>query len=113
MMRIEGGEWTRKSIAKWLSLSHASQENVRWVMGYIVNLTVIMDGIFRTAARNTTENTAQEVIRDHIRSGRRDSIHWDISRFVAETYLNRFANSDKDSVLEKIIDLIVQYCAPS
>ena len=111
-MRIEGGEWTRKSIAKWLSLSHASQENVRCLMGYIVNLTVILDGISRITARNTMENTTQEVMGDHIRSGHRDSIHRDISRFVAETFPNRFAMF-QDSVLEKIFGLIKQYCAPS
>jgi hypothetical protein len=80
-------------------------------MGYIVTLIVILDRIFRTPARNMTENTAQKVMSDHIGSGRRDNIHQDISRFVAETFPNRFKNSQNDSVLEKIIDLIRQYCA--
>ena len=78
-------------------------------MGYIVNLIVILDGMFRTAARNTMENIAQEVMGDHIRSGRRDNIHWDIRSFVEETFPIRFS-LQKDSVLEKIIDLIRQYC---
>ena len=79
------------------------------MMGYIVNLIVILDGMFRTAARNTMENIAQEVMGDHIRSGRRDNIHWDIRSFVEETFPIRFS-LQKDSVLEKIIDLIRQYC---
>jgi hypothetical protein len=80
-------------------------------MAYIVNLIVILDGIFRAAATNTTESTAQEVMRDHIRSGRRDNIHWDIRSFVTGTYPIRFAIPQKDSVVEKIVDLIRQYCA--
>ena len=47
---------------------------------------------------------------DHIGSGRRDNIHQDISKFVAETFPIRFIDSQEDSVLEKIIDLIRQYC---
>ena len=80
------------------------------MMGYIVNLIVILDRIFRTPARNRSEDTVQEVMGDHIRSGRRDNIHQDISRFVAETFPDRFLNSQKDSMLEKIIELIGQYC---
>lgn len=72
-MYIERGEWPPRRIANWLSLSphacHASQEteeteeNVRCVMGYyqaccIVNLIVILDSVFRTAAGNETENAA-------------------------------------------------------
>ena len=71
------GEWTvdrRRSIANRLNLTRARQESVRCVMGYIVNLIVILDGMFRTAARNTMENIAQEVMGNHIRSGRRDNI---------------------------------------
>ena len=111
-MHTEGGEWTRRGIAKWLSLSHGSQENVRCVMAYIVNLIVILDGISRAAATNTTESIAQEVMRDHIRSGRRDSIHEDIRRFVTGMFPIRFSIPQKDSVVEKIIDLIRRYCRP-
>ena len=82
------------------------------MMAYIVNLIVILDGISRAAGTNTIENTTEEVMRDHIRSGRRDNIQWDIRRFVAGTYPIRFAIPQKDSVVEKIIDLIRRYCAP-
>ncbi|KAN0107065.1 hypothetical protein V8E52_010510 [Russula decolorans] len=90
----------------------SSQENVRCVMGYIVNLTVILDDIFRTTGGNVTENAALKVMGTHVRSGRRDSIHRDIRSFVTETFSIRFAVPQKDLVLEKIIDLIRQYCAP-
>ena len=110
---IEGGEWSPRIIGNWLSrLYHASQENVRCVMGYIVNLTAILDCIFRTAAGNVTENVALEVTSAHVRSGRRDRIHRDIRNFVTETFASRFAFPQKDLVLEKIIDLIGQYCVP-
>ena len=89
-----------------------SQENVRCVMGYIVNLTVILDDIFRTTGGNVTENAALKVMGTHVRSGRKDSIHRDIRSFVTETFSIRFAVPQKDLVLEKIIDLIRQYCAP-
>ena len=104
------GRWT--CIAKWLNLSRSRQESVRCVMGYIVNLIMILDGMFRAAARNTMENAAQEAMGDHIGSGRRDNIHQDIRRFVEDIFPIRF-NSQRYLVLEKIIDLIRQHCFPS
>jgi hypothetical protein len=90
----------------------SSQENVRCVMGYIVNLTVILDDIFRTTGGKVTENAALKVMAPHVRFGRRDSIHRDIRSFVTETFSIRFAVPQKDLTLEKIIHLIIQYCAP-
>ena len=82
-------------------------------MGYIVNLTVILDNIFRTTGGNVTENAALKVMENHVRSGHKDSIHRDIRSFVTETFSIRFAVPQKDMVLEKIIDLIGQYQCPS
>lgn len=83
-------------------------------MGYIVNLTVILDGISRAAAGNVTENAALKVMSSHVRSGRRDSIHRDIRSFVAFVIRSpvRLA-PQKDLVLERMIDLIRNYCSPS
>ena len=68
----------------------------------------------KTAICNVTDNDALKVkvINEHVRlrSARRDSIHRDIRNFVTETYPTRFANPQKDLVLEKIINLIKQYC---
>ena len=111
-MYIVGGERTRKSIANKLSLLRNSQENVRCVMGYIVNLTVILDGIFKTAGGNVTDSVIIEVTNSHIRSGRRDSIHQHIRSFVTETFAIWFAIPQVDLILETIIDLIRQYCTP-
>jgi hypothetical protein len=82
------------------------------MMGYIVNLTVILDNIFRTTSGSVTGNSAQEVVDTHVRSGSRDSIHRDIRSFVAETFSIRYATPDKDLILENIVSLIRRYCAP-
>ena len=88
------------------------QTVVRCLMSYIVDLHVILDDITKAAIRTVTDNDALEVMDEHIRSGRRDSIHREIRDFVTETYPTRFAiaNPPKDQVLEKIIELIRQYC---
>jgi hypothetical protein len=81
-------------------------------MGYIVNLTVILDDIFRTTGGNVTENAALKVMGTHVRSGRRDKIHWDIRSYVAETFSVRFAVPENDLDFQKIVHLIRQYCPP-
>ena len=81
-------------------------------MGYIVDLTVILDDIFRITAGNVSASDVQSATNRHIRSSRRDRIHRDIHSFVAETFTNRFTVPQRDLVLEKIIDLIRQYCVP-
>jgi len=93
-------------------LLHVSQENVQCVMGYIVDLTVILDDIFRTAEGNVSLNDVRSAVDQHVRSGRRGRIHQDIRSFVTETYSIRFKDLQRDLALEKIIDLIRQYCAP-
>ena len=111
-MYIEGGEWTREGIAKRLSLLHNTQENVQCVMGYIVNLTLILYDISKTAAGSVTENAALKAMNSYIKSSRRNSVHQDIRSFVTDKFPIRFATPQKDLVLEKIIDLIGQYCVP-
>ena len=108
-MYIKGGEPSPRSVSDWLSLSHASQENVRCVMGYIVNLTVILNAIFRKGTRNVSENDTLRVMVAHIKYGSMDSIHRDIRSFVAWESI-RLAVPQKDLVIEKIIGLIRKYC---
>jgi hypothetical protein len=95
------------------SLSSVSQENVQCVMGYIVDLTVILDDVFRIAAGSVSDNDVQTAMDTHASSGRRDRIHQDIRSFVTETFALRFMVSKKDLVLEKMDDLIRHYCASS
>jgi len=94
-----------------LAQSHldVSQENVGCVMGYIVDLTVVLGDIFRTGAGNVSADDAQLAVDRHVSSGSRDRIHEDIRNFVAEI---RAMDPQSDHVLEKIIDLIWQYCIP-
>ena len=81
-------------------------------MGYIVDLTVILDDIFRTTSGTVSVNEAQSAVNRHVRSGRRDRIHREIRSFVTEAFAIRFTVPQKDLILEKIIDLIRQYCSP-
>jgi hypothetical protein len=82
------------------------------MMSYIVNLTVLLDGIFKAADGNVTEDAVLMVTDAHVESGRRDSIHRDIRSFVTETSAMWVAVPQKDLVFEKIVDLIKRYCAP-
>jgi hypothetical protein len=82
-------------------------------MGYIVDLSVILDDIFRRGADNVSTNDAQMAMDRHINSGRRDRIHHDIYSFVTETFAIRFSVPQRDLVSDKIVDLIRQYCVPS
>ena len=81
-------------------------------MGYIVDLTVILDDIFNIVTGDVSNSDIQSAMDGHVRSGRRDRIHRDISSFVTETFAIRFTMPRRDLVLEKIIDLIRQYCVP-
>ena len=82
-------------------------------MGYIVDLTVIMDGIFRVAAGSMSPQDAKLVFERHVRSGHRSEIHHDIRSFVTEAFAIRpLVPQQKDVIFERIIDLIKQFCVP-
>ncbi|KAH9172754.1 hypothetical protein EDB89DRAFT_2069422 [Lactarius sanguifluus] len=99
--------------ADWVNdVYRGSQENVRCVVGYIVNLTVILDGIFRIAAGDMSPSHVQQVFERHARSRHRDTINRDIRSFIAEAFAIRSFAPQKDLVLERIIDLIRQFCVP-
>jgi hypothetical protein len=67
------------------------------MMGYIVDLTVIMDGIFRMTPANVLPKDAQQVLERHVRSGHRDAIHSDIRSFIAEVLAIRSLAPQKGS----------------
>jgi len=79
-------------------------------MGYIVDLTVIVDDIFRTVPGDVSYNDVQLAMHRHVDSGRRDRIHRDIRSFVTEILPIRFMVPQKDLVLERTIELIRRYC---
>ena len=92
--------------------SHVSPENVQCLMGYIVDLNVILNEICRTTAGNVSANCVQQAMDNHVGSGRRDEIHRDISNFVTGTFANKTSVLQGDVVLEEIVELIRQYCVP-
>ena len=99
--------------AEWVyDVYRGSQENVQSVMGYIIDLTVILDDIFRMAAHNVFRDDVEKALDRHVSSGRRDRIHGDINSFVPGMFESRLMVPRRDLILEKIIDLIRRYCVP-
>ena len=79
-------------------------------MGYIVDLNVILNDICRTTIGIVSANHVQQVMDRHVRSGGpRDAIHHDIRNFITA---NKTLVPQGDAVLEKITELIWQYCGP-
>ncbi|KAF8269504.1 hypothetical protein EI94DRAFT_1828906 [Lactarius quietus] len=111
---LSSSDRTGATYADWTQDAYrGSQENVRCLTGYIVDLMVIMDGIFRMNAGDMRSSHADQVFERHIMSGRRDAIHRDIRRFIAEEpVLSSFA-PHRDLVLERVIDLIREFCVPT
>ncbi|KAN0138726.1 hypothetical protein V8E53_003714 [Lactarius tabidus] len=99
--------------ADWVNdVYSGSQENVRCLMGYIVDLMVILYGSFRLAAGDMSPKCARQVLERHVESRHKDLIHRDIENFTAEVFATRFSAPQNDLVLERIIGLIKQYSVP-
>lgn len=82
------------------------------MMGYIVDLTVILDQIFRSTAGDVSVHDALSAMDRHTISGCRDRIHRDIRDIVTKAFTIRTMVPRQDVVLEQIINLIRQYCVP-
>ncbi|KAF8489076.1 hypothetical protein F5888DRAFT_1210533 [Russula emetica] len=96
--------------AAWLNGRYeSSNENICLVMGYIVDLTVILCGVFGSHG-NVSPSGAQSVINNFANSSLKTSIHNDISSFIRT--VPQFQYYDNDVVLAKIIDLISRNCDP-
>jgi hypothetical protein len=78
-------------------------------MGYIVDLTVILCGVFGSHG-NVSPSGAQSVINDFANSRFKTSIHNDLSSFIRT--VPQFEYYDNDVVMAKIIDLISRNCDP-
>ena len=78
-------------------------------MGYIVDLTVILCGVFG-AHGNVSPSGAQPVISNFASSSLKTSIHNDISSFIRT--VPQFQYYDNDVVMAKAIDLISRNCDP-
>ena len=77
-------------------------------MGYIVNLTVILDTIFRIPCAVISPEDVVLIIDKHANSDHKNKMHSDIRGFVTGAYAYRF--SAEEMILEGIIDYIQQFC---
>jgi len=78
-------------------------------MGYIIDLTLILCGVFGSPG-NLSRSGAQSVINNFDNSSLKTSIHDDISSFIRT--VPKFEYYDNDVVMAKIIDLISRNCDP-
>ncbi len=81
-------------------------------MAYIVDLTVILHGLF-VSARSVSATKVQSAVKDYAKSSSRSRIHDDIRSFVTEILFTYQTYQKKDTITEKIIDLIEQNCVPT
>ena len=84
-----------------------SKENICCVMGYIVDLTVVLSSLFESTV-GVSPGRVQSVIKDLVDSGRKTKIHDEIRNFVRAA--PTFTYHGHDLIMEKIIDLIKQFC---
>jgi hypothetical protein len=80
------------------------------MMGYIVDLTVILHGFF-VSARDVSARKVHEAMDIHLHSRLRELVHQDIRSLVTEQASSIYRGNDL--VMEKIIDLIRQFCEPN
>lgn len=79
------------------------------MIGYIVDLTVILHGFF-VSAHDVSASKVHSAMDYHLQSRLREQVHQDIRGFVTEQAL--FTYRGNDLVMEKVIDLIRQSCVP-
>ena len=84
-----------------------SNENICLMVGYIVDLTLILCRVFSSPG-NVSSSKVQSVMNHFAGSGLKSNIHAGICRFI-ET-VPKFKYHDNDIVVEKIIDLVTQNC---
>ena len=88
----------------------SSIENIRYMVGYIVDLTIILHGLFVSTHDDVSACKVQEVMNHHVESGLQKRIHHDVRRFITDEGL--FTYRGNDLVVEKMIDLIKKFCVP-
>ena len=84
-----------------------SNENICLVVGYIVDLTLILCGVFGSPG-SVSSNRVQSVKHKFASSGLKANIHAEICRLI-ET-VPKFKYFDNDVFISKITDLIKQNC---
>ena len=79
-------------------------------MAYIVDLTVILNGLFMSSY-SVLATEVQSAMKDYAQTGARGQIHAEIRSFVREMPFSTY--QERDTIMEKIIDLIRQNCIPT
>ncbi|KAI9428755.1 hypothetical protein H4582DRAFT_473318 [Lactarius indigo] len=88
------------------SVPKQNNRNIRCIMAYIVDLTVILYGLF-SSAHSVSGTEVQSAVKDYAKSSTRSQIHDHIRSFVTQI---PFTYQNKDTIMEVIIDLIKQNC---
>ncbi|KAF8474333.1 hypothetical protein DFH94DRAFT_805789 [Russula ochroleuca] len=92
--------------AAWLNNRYENiNENICLIVGYIVDLTLILCSVFRSSG-NVSPNEVQSAMNNFADSSLKTSLHTKISRFIES--MPKFKHQDNDVVVAKIIDLIRQ-----
>ncbi|KAI9438752.1 hypothetical protein H4582DRAFT_195796 [Lactarius indigo] len=104
---------TATPMAQWMNDQYQNNNrNIRCIMAYIVDLTVILYGLF-VSGRSVSETKVQSAVKNYAESSSRSRIHDDIRSFVTEVPSAYQTYQKKDTIMEKIIDLIKQNCVPT
>ena len=85
-----------------------STENICTVVGYIIDLTLILCRVF--SSRNVSPGEVQSAINDFSGSSLKASIHNDIRSFI--TTVQKFEFHNNDVIIAKIKDLTLRNCDP-
>ena len=88
----------------------SSIENMRYMVGYIVDLSIILHGLFDFTHNDVSAREVQDVMNHLVESGLEKRIHHEIRRFII--YEGPFTYRGHDLVVEKMIDLIKWFCVP-
>ncbi|KAH9041168.1 hypothetical protein EDB84DRAFT_1474613 [Lactarius hengduanensis] len=100
-------------MAQWVNGPYQNNNrNIRCIMAYIVDLTVILHGLF-VHTRSVSATKVQSAVNNYAESSSRSLIHDDIRNFVTEIPSAYQTYQEKDTIMEKIIDLIKQNCVPT
>ncbi|KAH9003545.1 hypothetical protein EDB86DRAFT_2893126 [Lactarius hatsudake] len=96
------------TMAQWMNgpYQNKNNRNIRCIMAYIVDLTVILYGLF-SSARSVSRTEVQSAVKDFAKSSVRSQIHDHIRSFITQI---PFTYQNKDTIMEVIIDLIKQNC---
>ena len=78
-------------------------------MGYIVDLTAILCALF-TSSGDLKINGVRSTMKDFVDSDCKSTIHTEICSFIAAGPV--LIHLKRDVVMEKVIDLIKQFCVP-